>query len=348
MPTTPFDPNAAAQPGSGVFSLPHEPDRAGVVLLPVPWEVTTSYRTGTADGPAAILEASRQIDLYDVETGRPYLAGIAMLDEPADVRAWNDEGRPLAEQVIAAGGATPGDAALGRALDRVNQLGAQLNDRVRAETDRALDDGRLIGIVGGDHSVPLGAIQALARRHPGLGILHIDAHADLRDAYEGFTWSHASIMFNVLRHAPEVARIVQVGLRDVCEAEADLIRDTGDRLVAHFDADLAARACAGESWAIQCERIVADLPREVYVSFDIDGLDPTLCPHTGTPVPGGLQYAQALFLLGAVARGGRRIVGFDLCEVAPGPAGDEWDANVAMRILYKLIGWALRSQGRAT
>ncbi|HUS63859.1 MAG TPA: arginase family protein, partial [Kofleriaceae bacterium] len=224
-----------------------------------------------------------------------------------------------------------------------NELGARLNDWLRREVDAWLDRGRLVGVVGGDHAAPLGAIQALARRHPGLGVLHVDAHADLRDAYEGFTWSHASIMFNVVREA-DVGRLVQVGIRDLCEAEADLIRGSGGRVVTHFDAELKARQYDGEAWGAQCARIVADLPRDVYVSFDIDGLDPTLCPHTGTPVPGGLQFAEAAALVAAVVKSGRRIVGFDLCEVAPGPDGDEWDANVGMRLLYKLIGWALASR----
>lgn len=338
-----FDPNGAALPDGGVFGLPDPPERAQVILVPVPWDVTTSYRPGTADGPAAILRASPQIDLYDVETGTPYKAGIAMLDEPAEVRAWNREGRPLAEEVIAVGGRIAGAPDLERAAARVNELGARLNDWLRREVDVWLERGRLVGVVGGDHAAPLGAIQALARRHPGLGVLHVDAHADLRDAYEGFTWSHASIMFNVLREA-EVGRLVQVGIRDLCEAEADLIRGSGGRVITHFDAELKARQFDGEAWGAQCARIVADLPHDVYVSFDIDGLDPTLCPHTGTPVPGGLQFAEAAALIAAVVKSGRRIVGFDLCEVAPGPDGDEWDANVGMRLLYKLIGWALASR----
>jgi agmatinase len=340
-----FDPNAAAQPGSGIFSLPYDPESAQVVLVPVPWEVTTSYGAGTAEGPRAILAASRQIDLHDVETGRPYLAGIAMIEEASAVRTWNDEGKSAAAPVIAAGGAA-GNAELAGAVARVDELGARLNDWVAREAARWLDRGRIVGVVGGDHSVPFGAIDALARRHPGLGILHIDAHADLRDAYEGFRWSHASIMFNVLRRIDAVATIVQVGVRDLCDAEIALIRASDGRIRTHFDADLAARRCAGETWAAQCARIVDDLPAEVYVSFDIDGLDPTLCPHTGTPVPGGLSFHEANFLLGALARSGRRILGFDLCEVAPGPDGGEWDGNVAMRILYKLVGWTLRSQGR--
>jgi agmatinase len=152
-------------------------------------------------------------------------------------------------------------------------------------------------------------------------------------------------MYNVVHRIPEVGRLVQVGIRDLAEAEHAVIQGSGGRVVAHFEAALRSRMLAGDTWAARCEAIVADLPADVYVSFDIDGLDPTLCPHTGTPVPGGLSFAEATYLLGAVVRSGRRIVGFDLTEVAPGPDGDEWDANVGMRLLYKLIGWTLVSRG---
>lgn len=341
-----FDPNSAAAAGSGIYGLPHSADEARVVLIPVPWDATTSYRAGTARGPAAILEASRQVDLFDVEAGRPYEAGIALLPLSADVAAWNTEARAAAEPILEAGG-VPGSGAapeLERKLARVNELGKRLNAWVKGEAERWLARGKLVGVVGGDHASPFGAIAAVAERHPGLGILHVDAHADLRDAYEGFVWSHASIMFNVLRQIPEVARIVQVGIRDLGDAERALIESEPGRLTTHFDAVLAARRFEGESWAKQCARIVKALPREVYVSFDIDGLDPALCPNTGTPVPGGLSFQAATYLLGVVARSGRTIVGFDLCEVAPG--ADEWDANVGARLIYKLAGFALLS-GRA-
>jgi agmatinase len=340
-----FDPNAASAPGSGIYGLPHTPEQAGVVLIPVPWDVTTSYRPGTANGPRAILEASRQVDVFDAETGRPYEAGIAMLEESAEVAAWNKEGRRLAEPIIAAGGASEAGSAGAGALTRVDELGVRLNEWVRAQARRWRTAGRLVGIVGGDHAVPFGAIEDAAEAHPGLGILHFDAHADLREAFEGFTWSHASIMHNVVTRLPGVGKLVQVGLRDLCEAEMDLIRGSRGRIIPHFDAEIASRLYSGESWAGQCQRIVHALPSEVWVSFDIDGLDPTLCPHTGTPVPGGLQFAQAVMLVGEVARSGRRIVGFDLVEVAPDPDGDEWDGNVGARLLYKLVGWALLSNG---
>ena len=339
-----FDPGAAAPPDSGIYGLSHDRETARVIVVPVPWAATTSYGGGAERGPAAVLAASRQVDLFDVETGRPYEAGIHMLSIPEDVLAWNAEARAEATKVIEVGGRVQGDAALERALARVNALSVAVNERtydvVRAELAR----GKLVALLGGDHAAPFGGIRAIAEAHPGVGILHVDAHADLRDAYEGFTFSHASIMHNVLARIPGVAKLVQVGVRDLSEEEHDAIAGSRGKITAHFDADLARRAFDGEPWRAQVDRIVAELPPRVYVSFDIDGLDPTLCPHTGTPVPGGLSFHQATSLVAGVVRSGRTIVGVDLNEVVPGDDGDEWDGNVGARVLYKMIGWMLVSQ----
>ena len=195
---------------------------------------------------------------------------------------------------------------LRRRLRRVNEGAERLEAEVYADACRWLDAGKTVGVVGGEHSVPLGLIRAVAERHPGLGILHVDAHADLREAYEGFVRSHASIMFNALREAPSLASLVQVGVRDFCDEEARLAAD--DPRVTMFDGPgLSASKFAGESWHSLCERIVARLPQQVYVSFDIDGLTPQYCPHTGTPVPGGLTFDEAVYLLSRVAASGRRI-----------------------------------------
>ena len=336
-----FDPNAAADRDAGIYGLPHTADEARVVLIPVPWDATTSYGGGASNGPRAIFDASMQVDLFDAEVGKPYEVGIAMLPESGDVRAWNEEARRSAEEVIEVGGRVAGDAQLEGALARVNALSERVNDVVFLETKRLLGQGRVAAVVGGDHASPYGAIRAYAERFPGLGILHIDAHADLRRAYEGFTFSHASIMENVLR-IEGVARIVQVGIRDFCQEELDRIAGSGGRVRTFFDVQLATARLRGELGSA-FSLVVDALPEAVYVSFDIDGLDPSLCPHTGTPVPGGLSFHEASALLGLVAHSGRRIVGFDLNEVSPGP-DDEWDANVGARMLYKLIGWTLASQ----
>lgn len=332
-----FDPNAAAQPGSGVYGLPHSAEEAKVVLIPVPFEATCSYGGGTADGPSAIYEASKQVDLYDLDTGKPYEAGISMLPIPKQVREWSDRGRELAEPIIEAGGeADPKD------LAEVNALSEKMNDWVYTETKRLLGQGKRVGLIGGDHSTPFGCIKAHAEKYPGMGVLHLDAHADLRDAYEGFTWSHASIMHNVIHRLPQVSKLVQVGIRDFAESEMNEIERSNGRIHTFFDARIAAEQAEGMNWREICDNIVSQLPKQVYLSFDIDGLDPTLCPNTGTPVPGGLSYQQACQLLSAVARANKQIVGIDLNEVAPGP-DSEWDGNVAARLLYKMIGWMLKT-----
>jgi agmatinase len=342
-----FDPDAAAGADSGLFGLPFQPDEAHVVVVPVPFEATTSYRAGTARGPEAILEASRQVDLFHGELGRIYAPGIAMLPIPEAILRLDAEARAAALPVIEAGGVD--DAAspdLRAALERVNTLSTQLNGWVHAETERWLARDKFVAVLGGDHSVPLGAIAAHAERFPGMGVLHLDAHADLRVAYEGFTYSHASIMYNVCAEVPGVSRIVQVGVRDFGEREARFVGESDGRVLTHFDGDLQRRLLCGTPWDTLCREIVAHLPEQVYLSWDIDGLDPVLCPNTGTPVPGGLSFAQAVHLLRTLVASGRRIVGLDLVEVAPGPDGDEWDANVGARLLYTMIGFALRSRGR--
>jgi len=342
-----FDPNGASDPDGGVFGLPYSVDEARLVYVPVPWEVTTSYGGGTSDGPRAILDASRQVDLYDLELGNFWEAGLAMLEEPRVIRSKNREGKRLAAPIIAAGGDVKGNRKLEAALRKVNALGGELNAWVHEATRALLDAGRIPAVVGGDHSVPFGAFQAVGEVHGDFGILHFDAHSDTRRAFEGFEWSHASIMHNALTKLPAVKRLVQVGIRDFCEEELDFTRGQGERVRVFFDEHLAARKHAGDPWQHIADDIVAALPAQVWVSFDIDGLDPRFCPHTGTPVPGGLDFWEAVAVIKTLARSGRRIVGFDLNEVAPGP-DDEWDGNVGARLLYKLSGWCLRSHGLAT
>ena len=336
-----FDPDAAAVGNTGIYGLPFTPEESYVVIVPVPFEATTSYGGGTSEGPAAVFEASKQVDLFDQETGRPYERGIAMLDMPREVLDWNAEGKRIAATVIEQGGVV--DDVTREAAEKVNALGARVNEWVYEQTRTLLDAGKMPVILGGDHAVPFGAMRAYAEEYPGLGILHLDAHADLRDAYEGFTWSHASIFNNVMRKIDAVGKLVQVGLRDLGQAERRMIDDSNGRIVAFYDAEMAARKEEGVPFARIADEIIAALPNDIYLSWDIDGLDPTLCPGTGTPVPGGLSWNEAIGLLRAIRRSGKRIVGFDLCEVSPGAT--EWDANVGARLLYKMIGFALLTQG---
>lgn len=339
-----FDPDAAAPGASGIYGLPFSTDESKVVVVPVPFEATTSYGGGTSRGPAAVLEASKQVDLFDRDTGRPYAAGIAMLEIPTKIQRWNREAKTIARPVIRSGGAV--DKKTQAAVRKVNAISEKMNEWVYATTRSLLDAGKMPVILGGDHSVPFGAMRAYAERYPGMGILHLDAHADLRDAYEGFTWSHASIFHNVITKLPNVSRLVQVGVRDLGQAESRMIEQSKGRIVTFFDPDLAAAKEEGKAFARIADDIVGQLPKDVYLSWDIDGLDPTLCPGTGTPVPGGLSWNEAIGLLRAVQRAKKRIVGLDLCEVSPGET--EWDANVGARLLYKMIGFALLTRGSLT
>jgi agmatinase len=282
------------------------------------------------------------VDLFDLETGKPYAAGIAMLDIPTEVQAWNEKAHALLHRALL-DKTHAGHEALAAAKTSVNALCEKLNHWVYATCAGLLSQGKLVGVLGGDHSTPFGNIQAHAEKFPGMGVLHIDAHADLRVAFEGLTFSHASIMHNVLERLPEVSKLVQVGVRDFGEAEVARIRSEPQRIQTFFDVDIAEHRMEGLPMHALWARVAAALPQHVYVSFDIDGLEPSLCPNTGTPVPGGLSFHEACSLLKALVSAGKRVVGFDLSEIAPGDS--EWDANVGARMLYKLAGWGVKSGG---
>ena len=338
-----FNPSDLVRPNGNFFGFNYTIEEASVVLLPVPWDATTSYRRGTAFGPQAILDASLQLDFHDFDLPQAWLLGHATVPIASDIQAKNEKIRAIAETVInyLEGGGNVRDKAIEEQLALVNQASAVLNDWVYTQARELLNKDKQIGVVGGEHSVSLGLLAALAEKYREYGILQIDAHADLRQAYEGFIYSHASIMHNALQ-LPNISRLVQVGIRDICDEEIQ--RANSDRRIVRFDDyQLKANAYEGVIWARQCEEIIAALPQLVYVSFDIDGLSPEFCPHTGTPVPGGLDFNQAIYLIQKLVKAGKTIIGFDLCEVAPGD-GDQWDGNVGARLLYKLSNLMYLSQ----
>jgi agmatinase len=339
-----FDPNAPGASGN-LFGLPFTIEQAELVIVPVPWEVTVSYQTGTAQGPQAILDASAQVDLFVKDIPDAWRLGVAMQEVPKNLVEESERLRELSSQYIESleSGAeiNPNDPV----LLKINEASENLNIYVKSATQKHLRDGKLVGLLGGDHSTPLGFIRALSERHDRFGILQIDAHADLRKAYEGFTYSHASIMYNALK-IPAVNRLVQVGIRDYCEEEVQVINRSMGRVVTFFDEDIKAQQYAGTSWDSICNQIIQQLPDLVYISFDIDGLDPKLCPNTGTPVAGGFEFHQIAYLIKKVVNSNKKIIGFDLNEVAPGE--NEWDANVGARMLYHLCNWMAVSNKKLT
>lgn len=333
-----FNPNNIGVANGNYFGLPCTIEEARIVLLSVPWDVTTSYRAGTHKGPQAMIDASLQIDLFDPLVPKAWEIPIGTLPPIKGIAKRNSSMRKAAEEVIAAlelGQEAP------QALSMVNDSCTALNKAVYQTARTQLAQGKLVGIVGGEHSVPLGLLQALGESFPSFGILHIDAHADLRSAYEGFLYSHASIMYNAIR-LPQVHSLVQVAIRDYCQDEADLIQSSA-HIHCFTDELIHRRLFEGSTWNQLCGSIIEQLPDCVYISFDIDGLTPDHCPNTGTPVPGGITFREADYLLYALANSGKRIIGFDLCEVATGK-NDEWDANVGARLLYKLCCYTHLSQ----
>ncbi len=322
--------------GEGLYGLDPHPNPL-IRVMAVPWEATASYGRGTSAGPDAIVRASQQVDLEDLEYGPIWRGGIQMVPMETDISMLNQQACELAIPIIDAMGVLPGhgDAA------RVDGLARQRDQAIHLESHRIFDSDAIPVVLGGDHSSPLGLIEAASERYQGLGLLHIDAHADLREAYLGFESSHASIMHRALGFSG-VGRIVGVGYRDLGLNEIRRIEANPDRLRAFPDHRIATELAQGKPWQQVVDEIVEALPRYVHISFDIDGLDPSLCPNTGTPVPGGLQYREILVLLRSISKH-RTVVSFDLCEVAPGQTGD-WDANVGARILYKLAGCASASR----
>ncbi len=338
-----FDPNAPAQAANNIFGLPFSEDNSRVVLLPVPWEVTVSYRTGTSRAPEYMFVASQQIDLYDADMPEGWKSGFYMPEIDKELLLRSDYLRKEAALYInflAEGGNIEENDFMKNSLHEVNKGCEELNQWVYKQTRSLLKKQKFVGVIGGDHSTPLGYYRALSEVYDSFGILHIDAHLDLRKNFEDFTYSHASIMYNALEQYPSISKIVSVGVRDYCQEEIDRAAAEGERVCVFFDRDMKRQLCEGGTWQRICDQIVEQLPDQVYLSFDVDGLDPKLCPNTGTPVPGGLELWQFDYLICRVLESGRQLIGFDVVEV--GFQHSDWDSNVGARILFRLCNLVVK------
>jgi agmatinase len=313
-----------------IFDVDVNKSSATVHLLPVPWDVTTSYGKGTRFGPEIMFKASCQVDLFDYELKNAFEAGYFMKPIPKQLLQWNRKAQAAIKN-----------------KKLVNKYCAQMVEWVYQNSQSILDEGKILGVIGGDHSVPEGAIKALSHKFSGdFSILHIDAHADLRHSYQGFKHSHASIMNNVMSADWAPKKLVQIGIRDFCEEEYDFI-NSHQRIKTFFDFELKAKKLSGTPFSELCDEIIAELSEKVYVSFDIDGMEPIYCPNTGTPVAGGFNFDEIVFLFSKLLKAKKKLIGFDLVEVSSGPKGlksvNEWDANVGARMLFKLCGYATES-----
>ena len=332
-----FDPNGVGLDNGHFIGLPFKEEHAELVVLSIPWDVTVSYADGTSSGPENILQASTQLDLYDADFPNVWKKGIFMRPSPSEILDLNAQFRSKAKKHIdflELGGKTAESEDQQNLVKEINKACKQCKDYVYEQSLSLLKKGKKVGLCGGSHATPLGFLEALSEVHDSFGILQFDAHMDLRIAYEDFQLSHASIMHNSLK-INNIKQLTQVGIRDYCDQEIERAKKQADRITVFTDETMKRRVFEGEPFKNIVRDIIESLPQKVYISFDIDGLDPKLCPNTGTPVPGGLEFQEAVYIIVELKKSGREIIGFDLNEV--GGTDHEWDGNVGARILYKLM-----------
>lgn len=333
-----FDPDTTVDPSpDALFGLPFTADDAAVVVIPVPYEASAPGEGGTSDAPAAVLRASHRVALHDPQLPDAWREGIALAPVDPELLALRDQARAHAPGAGGARGEQP-HAEVSSALDA---LAERVNARVRSATAAVLARGAIPGVLGGSQSAAFGAIQAAADHQPGFGILHIDAHADLRESDRGSRWGPGTALYNVVHRIPGVHHVLQVGIRDVTPAEARFI-ERSSKVTTYTDHEIAWESASGEPFMRTAARALRQLPERVWVSFDIDGLDPSLCPGTSDPVPGGLGWRETQLLLQLLAAD-HRIIGFDLTEVGAA----DYDATVAARLLYRLAGFAIDGRSRS-
>ncbi len=332
-----FDPNAASNPTHNIYGFPITEEEAKLVILPVPWEVTVSFGAGTSRSAEHIFKASMQVDIFDQDYPNTWKHGFYLRPVDKKILLKSDFLRKEAElyiDYISLGQDPAENAFMSKSLKDINAGGTYLNEWVYEQTKGLMNKGKLVALLGGDHSVSLGYWKAIAEKHGEYGILQIDAHPDLRRKYENFNYSHASVMYNALNEIPQIQKLIQLGIRDYSQEEFDYIQNSNGKVVTFFDKKIRERLYEGESWKRITDDIIAELPSKIFLSFDIDGLDPRHAPNTGTPVHGGFDPEQIYYLLRKMNDAGKQLVGFDLVEIGVGE--NYWDANVGARVLLKL------------
>lgn len=340
-----FNPNGVGLHNGHFIGLPFDQEDAQIILIPAPWDLTVSSGIGTHSGPQNILESSYQLDLYDEYVPDAWKIGIFLKATDKQLLTQNNQLRPIAENyIVALESQEEISEELRTQVSDINVACRGMVDRLESQCLAVLQNSKLFGLIGGDHSIALAGISACAKKYDSFGILQIDAHMDLRNAYEDFTYSHASIFYNAMQNE-SISQLVQVGIRDFCQEEVDFATMQQQRIKQFSDKQIQSALFEGKSFKQVCHSIIEQLPKKVYISFDIDGLMPVYCPNTGTPVPGGLSFNQAKFLIEQLVESGRKIIGFDLCEVAG--LGNSYDGNVGARVAYYLSNYMAKSQGLA-
>lgn len=333
-----FDPNGVGIANGNIFGFPVNQENANIVITPIPWDATASYGKGTSNGPQAILDASTQLDFYHFELEKAWETKVFMSPISKEWKKINDDLCLRGMEYIRfleEGGSVENSPEFTLLIQEINEAQIALKNNLKEKAIQLIQEGKIPVVLGGEHSTPLGLIEAIDSQNQTFGILQIDAHADLRDAYEGFQQSHASIMFNVVNNCKNLQKLVQVGIRDVAQSEIDLIEQSS-KITTFFDWKIKQELYEGKTWKSIVNDIIQELPQRVYISFDIDGLKPYLCPNTGTPVAGGFELEEINYLFFSLIDAGKEIIGFDLNEVGDDSSSD-WDANVGARALWNLV-----------
>lgn len=326
---------------SGVFGLSFVENESRLILLSIPFELTTTFREGTLFAPPKIKDISSQIDLMNNIDSQAWEKGIYW-DNTNENFFLNisTSYRPNAKKIIRYlenDNAILNDE-LKNDINTINNVCKNAADEISKQVKIILKNGKIPGLIGGEHSITYGAINAIKDFNDDFCILQIDAHHDLRKAYLGFTYSHASVMYNAIKDYSQINKLIQVGVRDYSEAEKNLANEN-EKITTFYDFDINKQLFNDISFHKIATDIVDLLSENIYISFDIDGLQPYLCPETGTPVPGGLSYEQIEYLFYLISKTNKKVIGFDLCEVS---GLSEWDAIVGSRIMYLLSVLALR------
>ena len=317
---------------------------APIVLVSAPWAVTSAAGQGAVYTPDAIIDASTHLSLYDVVSNTSIDGKVATAEVDYDLQESSLQLGGDAAKVVAHiedGGALTGDY-FARKVVRINLGFRDMHRSVGKRVFRFASKGKIVGVVGGDHSVAFGAVRSISSVYPQMGVLFIDAHSDLRPSGKIFDYSHLSVARNIVDEIPAVSKLVQVGVRDMSREEMDFAQNH-PKVTMFCHEKLTAERFSGRSWGEVYDDVVAQLPDKVYISFDIDALSPECCPHTKRPVAGGMTFDEAVCLINRVAESGREIVGFDLTEIVPVMESGV-DAAVGARMLVKLCAAALCSK----
>lgn len=339
-----FDPNGAIPDNGNYFGIPLDADEAALVLISAPWDLSLKARNGSSYAPDAIIEASRSVDFFEPMAPDSWRKGIATAPIDYTIQDLSHRLRSDAERIVKVYdkmGATPFDNLVyERSLRRVNEGFATLNANIYEQSKSWLNKGKIVGLVGGDQSAAYGHIRAVAEHHKQLGILHIDSSCNLKRCHQGFEYSHASLMYNVLRDIKEVERLVGVGVRAFSPEEWSRA-ESDSRIKLFTGQSIWSRHFEGTLWSKITEEIIAELPEAVYISLDVNGLTVECSPHNAMVVAGGIRLPEVAYLLNKIVDSGRRIVGFDLSEVVP-DMDDKTDAAIASRLLYNICSMALK------